>query len=257
MDTDLRIADVAKAAGISPATIRYYERIGVLPSPVRAGNGYRTYDDHTVERLAFIGRAKQLGCTLDEITGLTTAWDGGECGPIQDRLRGLVADKRATAQREIVELVTLSAELRDAAAALERHRPTGVCDERCGCISNPSADAAATECAVSPTADGCGPSDVPVACTLPADRMMERTNEWRRIIAATHPTTRSGIDGGVRLEFPSGTDISEIARLAVAEQDCCRFFSFTITIDARGIGLEVTGPDNALDAVHALVAPAA
>jgi hypothetical protein len=71
------------------------------------------------DRLEFIARAKQLGFTLDEITDLVTAWDGGGCGPIQDRLRRLVADMLAVAQTEIFELVTLTADLRDATAALE------------------------------------------------------------------------------------------------------------------------------------------
>jgi MerR family copper efflux transcriptional regulator len=98
MTNSLRIAEVADRVGISTATVRYYERIGVLPEPRRGDNGYRCYDEHTVERLEFIARAKQLGCTLDEIGELVVAWDGGECGPIQDRLRTVVADKLAAAQ---------------------------------------------------------------------------------------------------------------------------------------------------------------
>ena len=78
--------------------MRYYEQIGLLPEASRTPAGYRMYDQRTLERLAFIARAKQLGCTLEEIAGLTTAWDGGQCGPIQDQLRRLVAGKIAAAQ---------------------------------------------------------------------------------------------------------------------------------------------------------------
>jgi len=46
--------------------------------------------------------------------------------------------------------------------------------------------------------------------------------------------------------------VGEIARLSVAEQDCCRFLSFAITVDDRGVGLEVRAPDAAMTVVHAL-----
>lgn len=56
-------------------------------------------------------RAKQLGCSLDEIAGLTTPWDGCQCGPIQDQLRQLVATKIIAAQQQIGELMTFTSEL--------------------------------------------------------------------------------------------------------------------------------------------------
>lgn len=89
-------------------------------------------------RLAFISRAKQLGCRLDEIADLTVAWDGGRCGPVQNRLRALVADKLTGAQQQIVELMTLTSDLQRAAATLETHRPEGPCDDDCGCITDSS-----------------------------------------------------------------------------------------------------------------------
>ena len=83
----MRIKEVAERSGFSAPTLRYYEEIGLLPEPARTAAGYRIYDETTVERLAFIARAKQLGCSLEEIADLTMAWDGGRCGPVQDRLR--------------------------------------------------------------------------------------------------------------------------------------------------------------------------
>src|SRR5262245_28745297 len=99
----MKIKDVVERSGFSAPTLRYHEEIGLLPQPARTAAGYRTYDERTVERLAFIARAKQLGCTLEEIADLTTAWDGGRCGPIQDRLRTLVADKLAATLSQSVE----------------------------------------------------------------------------------------------------------------------------------------------------------
>jgi MerR family transcriptional regulator, copper efflux regulator len=249
MLTNLRIAEVADQAGITTSTVRYYERIGVLPPAPRGPNGYRIYREQTVERLAFINRAKQLGCSLSEIADLSTAWDGGTCGPVQDRLRALVAEKIATARVETFELITLTAELRRAAASLERHRPTGACDARCGCVSEPL-DAAPiiSDVALGATcADGAATE---VACSLGAARMRDRFEMWHELLGDETESTgavtaRRAIQGGVRLEFATGVDVAELARLATAEHDCCRFLCFAITIDHRGVGVDITGPADA------------
>ncbi|MCB0965931.1 MAG: MerR family transcriptional regulator [Ilumatobacter sp.] len=253
MSASLRIAEVADRVGISTATVRYYENIGVLPEPERAGNGYRVYDDRTVERLEFIARAKQLGCSLDEITDLVAAWNGGECGPVQDRLRALVADKLTAARTKIVELDTLIGELQQAAESLEQHRPAGPCDDSCGCVTTPTPlDATSTPASMlialtsSRSLTGAG-DEVPIACTLSADLIPDRLDDWSHLL---DDSPRLAIDGGVRVELDDHTDIAEVARLAAAEQSCCRFFSFRLTIDERGAALEVTAPPDALDIVH-------
>src|SRR5262245_31046434 len=175
----MRIKDVAERSGFSPPTLRYYEEIGLLPEPARTPSGYRIYDDRTLARLAFVTRAKQLGCTLEEIADLTTAWEGGRCGPVQDRLRRLVADKLAAARGQIVELSTLSSELRRAAAALERHRPDGPCDDECGCVSDTSATPThATGLTTKPS-----PSPTSIACTLRPDALRGQLEAWRDVLA--------------------------------------------------------------------------
>ncbi len=243
-----RIADVARRTGFTPATLRYYEEIGLLPAPERSSGGYRIYDDRTLERLAFIARAKQLGCSLEEIGDLSIAWDGGQCGPIQDRLRRVVQLKLAEAQDRVVELATLTAELHAAAAALERHRPDGPCDDRCGCTTGPALEATRSSDTPPQPAD---PS--PIACTLPDDAMPGRIEDWAGLLRFV--TTRSSVDGGIRLELDPGVPVAELAQLAHTEQLCCRFFSFALTVDARGVGLEVRAPDDALPIVHALFGP--
>ena len=132
----LRIKDVADRSGFSTATLRYYEGIGLLSPASRTDSGYRLYGDDAIERLAFIARAKQLGCSLDEIAALTGVWEGGECGPVQDRLRSLVVEKLADTHRQIADLQVLAAELEQAAVALGDHRPAGPCDDRCGCVAD-------------------------------------------------------------------------------------------------------------------------
>lgn len=65
--TGLLIGAVARRAGVSPPTIRYYEDIGLLAPPLRSSSGYRRYSDTTVEELQFVRKAQALGFSLDEI----------------------------------------------------------------------------------------------------------------------------------------------------------------------------------------------
>lgn len=244
MTAGYQIKDVAERSGFSTATLRYYEEIGLLPEPARTQAGYRVYDDHTLDRLAFISRAKQLGCSLAEIADLATAWGGGRCGPVQDHLRAVVKDKIATAQQQMVELLTLTSELQRAAAALERHRPEGPCDDECGCVAEPSAGISLT---TKPTPPGGSP---PIACALDAASMRGRMDDWQALLA--HVDRRYPIEGGVRVTFTSSSPLDELIRLAAAEQGCCPFFDFAITVDNRGVALEVRAPDDALPIVHSL-----
>ncbi|MEN9201691.1 MAG: heavy metal-responsive transcriptional regulator [Thermostichus sp. DG_1_6_bins_120] len=66
----LRVSQVARKLGLNPQTLYFYERIGLIPQPRRTEAGYRLYEKADLERLAFIGRAKALGLTLDEIKEL-------------------------------------------------------------------------------------------------------------------------------------------------------------------------------------------
>jgi len=63
----MTIGRLAKSAGVNVDTIRYYERNGLIPAPLRRASGYREYDAADVSRLRFILRAKGLGFTLAEI----------------------------------------------------------------------------------------------------------------------------------------------------------------------------------------------
>lgn len=63
----LLIGDVAHRAGLSAATVRYYEEIDLLPAPSRSLKGYRSYSEQTVDELRFIRKAQALGFSLDEI----------------------------------------------------------------------------------------------------------------------------------------------------------------------------------------------
>jgi len=66
----MKIGEAATASGCHLETIRYYERIGLLPKPKRTQTGYRNYGDDDVRRLRFITRGRELGFSLDEIHSL-------------------------------------------------------------------------------------------------------------------------------------------------------------------------------------------
>ncbi|MCT7094655.1 MerR family transcriptional regulator, partial [Salmonella enterica] len=71
-NTSMTIGAVARRVGVAIDTIRYYEREGLLPEPLRRASGYRSYDEGAVRQLRFIRRAKDLGFTLEEIRDLLT-----------------------------------------------------------------------------------------------------------------------------------------------------------------------------------------
>ena len=77
-----------------------------------------------------------------------------------------------------------------------------------------------------------------------------RVEDWQSLLQ--HAGRREPLEGGVCVVFEPTVPFDELARLAAAEHDCCRFLSMAITLDGRGVGLEVTAPPDALDIVHAL-----
>jgi MerR family transcriptional regulator, copper efflux regulator len=129
------IGEIAERSGFSCSALRYYERIGLVEPSTRTGAGYRLYDHNTLARLAFISRAKQLGCSLEEITDLVGIWDGERCGPVQKRFHDLITTKLADAERQIAELTALTGQLRDAAAMLAGPAIDAPCNEECACLA--------------------------------------------------------------------------------------------------------------------------
>ncbi|MCH8861508.1 MAG: helix-turn-helix domain-containing protein [Proteobacteria bacterium] len=94
---------LAAATGCHIETIRYYEKIALLPQPKRAANGYRIYGGDDIKRLGFIRKLRALGFTLDETRGLLTLVDGHDytCGDVRaiavahiDNIRAKIDDLR-------------------------------------------------------------------------------------------------------------------------------------------------------------------
>jgi MerR family mercuric resistance operon transcriptional regulator len=93
----LQRAELARRTGCNLETIRYYEKIGMMPDPPRTASGYRVYDKGHVSRLRFILRARDLGFAIEEIRGLLALVDGGTqtCAEVKERTERHLADVRA------------------------------------------------------------------------------------------------------------------------------------------------------------------
>lgn len=90
----MKIGELASKAGVNIETIRYYERRGIIPEPLRTPSGYRSYSDDTLLRIQFIKRAKELGFSLLEISELLSLKADPEvsCSEIRERAVAKVAD---------------------------------------------------------------------------------------------------------------------------------------------------------------------
>lgn len=253
-----RIAEIARLSGFSPSALRYYEQAGVLAAPERTPAGYRLYNERDVERLRLIARAKDLGCTLDEIRDLIQAWDSDECEPVKHRLRALVDDKVAEIETHLAEQTAFAHQLRATARTLVGRPLDGPCDDSCGCTTTSTPDTgqpgttsngcgAGCGCAGSDRLvvplgrrDGSGNDAIPIACSLSGTDMATRVEGWQQLLDTV--TTRLPVPGGLRLELSDRTRIGDLAQLVEAEQTCCPFFAFTIALDQLGLALEVTAP---------------
>ena len=70
----MKIGEVSAQSGISQRMIRHYEKIGLIPSALRRESGYRDYDESDVHRLRFIGRARDVGFSIEDIGKLLALW---------------------------------------------------------------------------------------------------------------------------------------------------------------------------------------
>ena len=246
------IGQVAGRTGFPASALRFYEQHGLVEPVGRTDAGYRLYDDRSLARLGFIDRAKQLGCSLEEIVALAELWEADDCGPVQARLHDLVTARIADAQRRSAELVAFTAQLQAAAANLGGKPVDGPCDEGCACLTDTGG---AGESELIPVVLGTR-GDPAIACTLPVDEMDGRVEDWQAVLDYVRGREQMA-DGGLRLSLDEEVPLGELARLAVAEQGCCAFFSFAITVDGRGVALEVRAPDDAADLVAAVFGVAA
>ena len=98
----LQCGDIARLTGVSPDTIRHYERIGVLPLVPRTSSGYRMYDNQAIERVHLVRRALRLGFTLPELSEILRVRDEG--GAPCRRVLALTEEKLRSLEQQIKEL---------------------------------------------------------------------------------------------------------------------------------------------------------
>lgn len=120
----MNIGDAANRSGVSAKMIRYYERIGLIPTASRTASGYREYEPRDVHMLRFIARARDLGFSVAEITELLDLW--------RDKDRRS-ADVKALAQARVRDLRHKIAHLQDMADTLEELANACAGNERPNC----------------------------------------------------------------------------------------------------------------------------
>lgn len=124
------IGQVAESADVQVQTIRYYERLGLIPPPQRSDSGYRLYSPEATARLRFIKQAQALGFSLDEVKEILRLKYGSrspcEC------VRRLLGEKLARVDREMAALRRFRRELRKTLARSQRrprlpHAASAIC----------------------------------------------------------------------------------------------------------------------------------
>jgi DNA-binding transcriptional MerR regulator len=129
----LSIGQLASATGLAAKTIRYYEEMGVLPTPRRTAAGYRQYARRDVHRVLFIRRARALGFPLDKLRALTADLDVSPSRTMRPRLRQLVTEHLHTLREQLADFRVLEQQLEQVLQRL-RTGPSAKCFEAGQCL---------------------------------------------------------------------------------------------------------------------------
>ena len=106
----MNIGEAANLSGVSAKMIRYYEDVGLIRAPARNQNGYRSYDKSNIHELKFIRRARDLGFTVEQISGLMHLW--------RDRSRAS-SDVKRIALEHVAALEAKRREIEEMASTLK------------------------------------------------------------------------------------------------------------------------------------------
>jgi DNA-binding transcriptional MerR regulator len=258
----MRISQLAERIGVATSTLRYYERIGLVPGPGRTASGYRVYGGDAEARLLFITRGKRLGLSLEEIAELVTIWDGTHCGATQDRLSALLDAKRAEIAEQIRELERFADQLADVQGHLSALPGSEGCapDLACCAPALPDTPVAVSLSSGNPNGRAVTAEEpVVVACTLIPGERLERAAEFAAL--SDHVAAWARDDTSLRLRFPARDDFEvQIRELMAREQVCCAFLLFTLRRSDGELCWDIEAPDAAtalaLDEFLPLLAPA-
>jgi len=114
----MRIGRLAKSAGVTPDTVRYYEREGLLPRADRTPGGYRDYGAEVVDDLQFIKKAQASGLKLSDVREVMQIAAGGR--PPCEHVRATVTDRLADVEVRLRELRSLRSTLKSTLDRLDR-----------------------------------------------------------------------------------------------------------------------------------------
>ena len=106
---EMKIGQLARRLDLNTQTIRYYERIGLLPEPGRTASGYRVYGEEDERRLRFVKNARSVGLSLGEVKEILALHERGEapCGYVTEA----IARRAGEVERQIAELTEFKDEL--------------------------------------------------------------------------------------------------------------------------------------------------
>lgn len=121
----MRIGELAGKAGSQPETVRYYERLGLLPQPERTEGNYRIYDDGHLERLRFIRNCRAIGMTLGEVRRLLYFRDRPDLAC--QEINQLLDTHIARLEEQLRDLRRLEGYLRELRSCCDSPRTAGDC----------------------------------------------------------------------------------------------------------------------------------
>ena len=109
MTDEISSGELARICGVSPDTIRHYERVGVLPAAVRGENGYRRFPPDSIGRVLLVRKALAIGFSLEELSRILRQRDAG--APPCRNVRAMAGEKLADLDRQIAEMISMREEL--------------------------------------------------------------------------------------------------------------------------------------------------
>lgn len=115
---NLTIGKLSDQTGVNIETIRYYEKIGLMPPPPRKESGHRVYNDALAQRLRFIKRGRELGFSLESIRGLLGLEDEK---PSCARVYGIAAEHLTDIRKKIADLKKLERSLASVAQKCDQN----------------------------------------------------------------------------------------------------------------------------------------
>lgn len=132
------IRELSRLAGVSAKTIRYYERVGLLPQPIRTANNYRYYSHDTVKRLRFISSARRLGFSVRDIAEFLAIRD--DVVPSCKRAINALQARLAEIDHDIANLQSMRAMILHGCEEITALPGLHPCGSHCNCfLSSPDA----------------------------------------------------------------------------------------------------------------------